>query len=78
MALVPQIDHRVGECLERIVYLTDSLEAEQQTPELVFPGKDALDGAEALLEDGLIEALLATTLFYGHADFRGYWDACSG
>ena len=47
------------------MHLTDSLEAKQQTAELVLPGKDALDGAKALLEDGLIEALLATTLAIG-------------
>ncbi|SIO72611.1 Transposase DDE domain-containing protein [Burkholderia sp. GAS332] len=42
--------------------MADALESEHLAAGLVFPGEDALDGAEALLEEGLIEALLATTL----------------
>src|ERR1700682_4166521 len=51
-AVVPQIDHRVGERLERVVQVAQTLEAQQQAAELVFPGEDALDGAEAFIENG--------------------------
>ena len=57
-----QVDHRIGERLERVVHVTDAFEAQQQTAEFIFPGKDALDGPEAFLEDGRIKALLAAPL----------------
>jgi hypothetical protein len=46
-----QVDHRVGERLERVVHVTDAFEAQLQTAELVFPCKDAFDGPEALFKD---------------------------
>ena len=49
-AVVSQIDHCVREGLERVVHVTDALETQQQTTELIFPGKDALDGPEAFFE----------------------------
>ena len=42
------------------MHVTDAFEAQQQTAELIFPGEDAFDGPEALLEDRRIKALLAT------------------
>jgi len=33
-AVVPQIDHRVGKRLQRVVHLTDALELKQQAPKL--------------------------------------------
>ena len=61
-AVVAQVDHRIGERLERVVHFTDVFEAQQQAAKLVFPGEDAFNGPEALLEDGRIEALPATAL----------------
>jgi hypothetical protein len=58
-AVVPKIDHRVGERLERVVHVADAFEAQQQTAKLVLPGKDAFDGSEALLEDRRVKVLLA-------------------
>jgi len=48
---MPQVDHRIGQGLERVMQRTDAFEAQQQAPELVFPGKHALDGAETLFKD---------------------------
>jgi hypothetical protein len=59
---VAQVDHRIGERLERVVYVTDAFEPQQQTAKLVLPGKDAFNGPEALLEDSRIKALLAAAL----------------
>ncbi|SAL36484.1 hypothetical protein AWB69_03494 [Caballeronia udeis] len=59
---MPQIDHRIGERLERVVQVAQTLEAQQQAAELVFPGEDALDGAEAFIENGRVEKRLATAL----------------
>src|ERR1700710_2446965 len=63
LAVVPEIDHRVGEGLERIVQPADALEAQQQPAELVLPGKHPLDRPEALLEDGRLEDRLAARLW---------------
>jgi hypothetical protein len=54
LSSMPQIDHRVGESLERVVDLAQVLEAKQKAAELVLPGKDTFDGPKALLEDGRI------------------------
>src|SRR5580704_17166448 len=43
-AVVPQIDHRIGNGFECVVQLTETLRAQQQAPELVFPGELPLDG----------------------------------
>src|SRR5580692_11188616 len=62
LAVVPEIDHRIGESLERVVQPTDAFEAKQQPAELVLPSKYPLDRAEALLEDGRLEDRLAAPL----------------
>src|SRR5476649_2527760 len=62
LAVMPQVDHRVGEGFEGVVQLTDALKAKQQTPELIFPGKQPLDGTEPFFEDGWIEQRLSTSL----------------
>ena len=62
LAVVSEIDHRVGQGLERIVQPADAFKAQQQPAELVLPGKHPLDGAEALLEDGRLEDRLAASL----------------
>ena len=61
-AVVPEIDHRIGERLERVVQPADALETQQQPAELVLPGKHPLDRPEALLEDGRLEDRLAAPL----------------
>jgi hypothetical protein len=35
---MPQIDHRIGNGFECVVQLTETFKAQQQAPELVFPG----------------------------------------
>ena len=42
-AVVPEIDHRVGEGLEGVVQLTEAIKAKQQPPELVFPSKHSFN-----------------------------------
>ncbi len=60
-AEMPQVDHRIGQGLERVMQRTEALETQQQAPEFIFPGKHALDGAKTLFEDGGIEQRLAAT-----------------
>jgi hypothetical protein len=62
-----EIDHRVGEGLERVVQPADALEAQQQPAELVLPGKYPLDRPEALLEDGRLEAACGPAWAREHA-----------
>ena len=59
---MPEIDHRVGDGLECVVQPADALEAQQQSPELVFPGKHPLDRPEALFENGRLKDRLAAPL----------------
>ena len=47
-----EIDHRVGEGLERVMHPADAFEAQQEPVEFVLPGEHALDRPEALFEDG--------------------------
>ena len=54
-AEVPEVDHRIGEGLERVVQLTDAIKANEQALEFVFPSKHPLDGAEPFFKDGRIE-----------------------
>ncbi|MGF6483035.1 hypothetical protein [Paraburkholderia sp. JPY419] len=35
--VVPQVDHRVGECLERVVERAETFEAQQQAAKLILP-----------------------------------------
>jgi hypothetical protein len=55
-------DHRIGKDFECVVQLTETFKAQQQAPELVFPGEQPLDGTEPLFEDGRIEPGLAASL----------------
>jgi hypothetical protein len=59
---VPQIDHRIGNGFECVVQPTETFKAQQQAPELVFPGEKPLDGTEPLFEDGRIKPGLASSL----------------
>jgi hypothetical protein len=61
-AVVPQIDHCIGKGFECVVQLTETFKAQEQAPELVFPGEQPLDGTEPLFEDGRIEPGLASSL----------------
>ena len=47
-AVVPQIDHCIGKGFECVVQLTETFKAQEQAPELVFPGEQPLDGTEPL------------------------------
>ncbi|HEY2609074.1 hypothetical protein P0D88_03525 [Paraburkholderia sp. RL18-103-BIB-C] len=38
-AVVPQIDHRIGQRLEGVVQMAEALEAQQQVTEPVFPAE---------------------------------------
>src|SRR3978361_1679096 len=51
-AVVPEIDHCVGQGLECVVQLTETIKTKQQSPELVFPGKHAFDRSKSLFEYG--------------------------
>ena len=59
-AVVAQVDHRIGQRLDRIVQRTDSIEAKQQAPKLVFPAEHALDRIKPFFENGRVEQWLAT------------------
>jgi hypothetical protein len=80
LAIVPEIDHRVCEGLERAVQPADTLKAQQQPAELVFPGKDPLDRSEALLEDGRFEDLACGPAWaaFCSADWGLCWVPCRG
>jgi hypothetical protein len=65
LAVVPQIDHRRGNGFECVVQLTETFKAQQQAPELVFPGEQPLDGTEPLFEDGAMAYGLAWDASYG-------------
>lgn len=54
-AVVAQVDHGVGQRLERIVKLTDAIEAKQPAPKPVFPAEHALDRTKPFFEDGRVE-----------------------
>ena len=62
LAVVPEIDHRIGERLERVMQPADALKAQLQSAELVLPGKHPLDSPEALFEDGRLEDRFAAAL----------------
>jgi hypothetical protein len=47
-AEVTQVDHCIGQGLKSVVQPTDSLEAHQQAPELIFPCEHTLDCEETL------------------------------
>ena len=63
-AEMPQIDHRVGQGFKRIVQRADELEAKQQTPEFIFPGEYAFNGAKTFFENIGIEDGLASGLCF--------------
>jgi hypothetical protein len=62
LAVVPKIDHHVGERLECVVRPADALETQKQPAELVLRGKQPLDRPEALFEVGRLEDWLAASL----------------
>ena len=55
LAEVAQIDPRVRQCFESIVYFADEFEPEQQAFKLIFPGEDTLNGAKPFFKDSLVE-----------------------
>ena len=60
-AEVPQVDHRVRQGLERIVQLADAIEAIEQAPAFVLPGKHPFNGVEAFFKNGRNKDRLATS-----------------
>ena len=62
LAKVPQVNHRIGQCLERVMQLAEAIESKQQAPELIFPAKHPLNGIEPLFKNGGIEQGLAASL----------------
>ncbi len=62
LAEVPKVDHRVRQRFECVVDFADEFESKQQALELVFPGKHAFDGAEALFKNIVVKDLFAPAL----------------
>jgi hypothetical protein len=60
---MPEIDHGAGQAFQGIVQFADPLEAHQQTPKLVLPCKDSLDGVKPFLNNGWVENRFASTLW---------------
>ncbi|MGR3279669.1 hypothetical protein ACSYAD_31915 [Acaryochloris marina NIES-2412] len=61
---MPKIDHRVSQAFQGVMQSTGLLKPQQQALEFILPSKDALNGIESLLEDGLIEQSFRTWLWY--------------
>ena len=59
---MPEVDQGIGERFESVMHLTEALEAIQQSAELVFPRKYALNCAKSLVENSLLEERLAAPL----------------
>src|SRR3954449_11239728 len=59
---MPEIDHRIGKGLECVAYLTEAIEAKQQSPELVFPSKHPLDRLKSFLKYRWLKERLAASL----------------
>jgi len=55
---MPQVDHRIGQGLERVMQLAEALESKEQPAKLIFPAEHPLDGIEAFLENGGVEERL--------------------
>jgi hypothetical protein len=62
LAVVPEIDHRIGQGLECVVELTEAIKTKQQSPELVFPSKHAFNRREAFLKYRQFKEPLAASL----------------
>jgi hypothetical protein len=62
LAKMPEIGQHVRQRLESVMHFADVIESKQQALELVFPGKDAFDGLEALIKNSVVEDLLAASL----------------
>ncbi len=60
---MPEIDHRVGQGFQGIVQFADPFEALQQTPKLVLPREDSLDGVKPFLNNGWVENGFAPPLW---------------
>jgi hypothetical protein len=63
LAEMPEIDHRVRQGFQGVVQLAEPLETHQQTPKLILPGEDSLDGVKAFLNNGEVENRFASTLW---------------
>src|SRR5689334_24416675 len=61
-AVMPEIDHRIGEGLEGVVQLTEALKTQQEPAELVFPSKYPLDRVKSFGKYRRVKQRLATSL----------------
>lgn len=61
-AEVPQVDHRVGKRLERVMYPADMVESIQQAPEFIFQAEHPLNDVKPFVKNGWIEYRPATAL----------------
>ena len=59
---MPEVDQCIGERFEGVMHLTEVLKAIQQSAELVFLRKYALNYAKSLVENSLLEERLAAPL----------------
>ena len=61
-AVVPEIDHRIGEGLECVVQLTEAIKAKQQPPILVFPSEHSFNRVKSLVKNSRLKERLAAAL----------------
>src|ERR1700761_9596871 len=57
-AVVPEIDHRIGEGLECVVQLTEAIKAKQQPSVLVFPSEHSFNRVKALVKNSRLKERL--------------------
>ena len=55
LAVVPEVDKGIGERFEGVMHLAETLEAKQQSVELVLPREYSLNCAKSLLENSLLK-----------------------
>ena len=58
-AVMPEIDHRIGEGLEGVVQLTETLKTKQEPAEFVLPSKHPLDRPKSFLKYRRVKQWLA-------------------
>lgn len=61
LAVMPEIDHCIGQCLERVMQLTEAFKTKQQSPELVFPSKHPFDRPKPFFKYRRVEQHLAAS-----------------
>ena len=61
----PEVNHRVGQCLQPIMAKAYPLKANQHTAELVLPSKHTFNCAKALIIDVFVKLWLSTSGAFG-------------